>query len=339
MRLESLELVNFKNLTGESGKFVFKFPREFILQIYGPNGSGKSSFVEAIPFVLFGEPIERLSKKLVGKEGLVLGDYLTRGQKSATFTLEFEIDDAQDGKTHHYKIVRKLRAKADGGAEQYDATLHKDGAIYARKVTSVNESIKKIVQIDIKAMLSSNFVTQKDLMGLGESDYKDWERAINVILNLESFTRAKRDLNKTLRDELKPRETEVSIEKGTLEIKKNEMIQAERNFRHHFIGQYRYQKKIRKLEQEIIKFAFIEPASENLTDLNKQSKALVDAQKAVQELQNSYAQLGTEYSHYNTVLSEIRDLSDVRVLIPPLVEKIATSCNNLKDIKETNLLF
>ena len=73
----------------------------------------------------------------------------------------------------------------------------------------MDEEIKNIMRIDLNTMLASNYVGQNDLAKLVKMNYGNWLRTINSILNLGSFTKAKKGLDSRKKTILKPRLDEL----------------------------------------------------------------------------------------------------------------------------------
>ncbi|MDP3014458.1 MAG: SMC family ATPase [Candidatus Subteraquimicrobiales bacterium] len=146
MRLVSLQLKNYRKYEDE----LIEFP-DGLIGIVGPNGVGKSTLIEAIAWVLYGNPAARTTKEQIKRQGASSKDI-------CQVILEFEIAN------NHYQIIREMRG----------ADLASDAAVYINKQSAVRgiqptlDYTTRLIGLNKEAFFTSFFAKQKELNALAD---------------------------------------------------------------------------------------------------------------------------------------------------------------------------
>lgn len=316
---------------GKQEEFSIRFPDGFLC-ILGRNGSGKSSILHAIFFAFYGKTVNRLSLK----DNLNLEDYLSDGQKLCSVTLEFSIG------SDVYRIQRTLKKDKKGKVRQQSAKLYKEGldTPIASTITEANSFINELIKLTQNALMSSNLILQKDVDGLKEIDQNKWNDAINVILNLETFTKSqkvlKNEIKSNLEPELNSKNSEFDEQKDLMEeyINDYKRLLALRKEYVNINHEWRNYKKI------VEEYGFIEQNSiilSNLSDLNNDLKLIE------REVFNSHqikCQLINEVvillkaSIENNTLNDLPQIKDNLTTIKTKLETIHKHNNQINDIQD-----
>lgn len=143
MNYETLSLTNFRCYEDETVQFDTG-----VIVIHGRNGAGKSTLLEAAYFALYG------SSAL--ETGKTLANVVMHGKDNAEVTLRFQYNSSD------YIITRALKWRGDS-VSQTKCKLETPTDVY-EGVTTVDNKIKSLLQMDATAFINSAYVRQ------GEND-------------------------------------------------------------------------------------------------------------------------------------------------------------------------
>jgi exonuclease SbcC len=277
IELVSLHAKGFKRLDLEA---AISFPKGPLL-IYGLNESGKSTVMVAIPCGLFGMPLRPSRKASVE-------DYLNYSMDTGFVHLVFNIDGTE------YRVKRTMKRN---GTNVHELDIkYPDGK--TESLTGARAVNTRIIDdlhgINSDALLNSCMVEQKALGKLESSNKQDRINAITLLLNLEAFTAAERELKATKNVKNSSlQKAELDLEKWNAKKEKYEEAVAEKE---------RAEEKLKESEKELPKvLKLIEVLKEKL-----------DAISRVRSLEGEVKPLKVEEESFLKKIEEIKeDLEEV----------------------------
>jgi exonuclease SbcC len=191
MLLSRLHLSNFRQYRQLDLNF-----KDGITGIVGRNGSGKSTILEAVLWCLFGNRAAR-----TGKEGIK--SQLTPATDPCTVELEFILENAT------YCLTRSLVGKSS----RSEAHLHRHGHLDAVSTRGVDETIIRLIGLNLKGFLSSFFARQKELNALSDARPADRKDHLARMLGVGRLDNA----IQLLKEEIKTTRQRIEI-LGTLQV-------------------------------------------------------------------------------------------------------------------------
>jgi exonuclease SbcC len=330
MRLLSLNLENFR----QHRQTELVFP-EGLVGILGANGTGKSTILEAIAWAIYGN--ERSIVK-GGKDTLIWR--LAPPQSAAVAELSFVFGDDS------------FTIKRSQTSTKHSAELRRNNQVIANSTKAVDERIRELLKMNHEEFFNSYFTGQKDLQFLGSVGTGiNRERFIGKMLGYERITEAQGDTNKkgTIRYDRNVSKQEESRLKGAIEQINPEQIQTELTKTIEGIA--------RNQQQQIEVSQQLELVQANLTNTQNNINSLETKQKQYQELhtqiavkkdsytqaQQKVAELNQEISnlekqviHYEQLLEETKNLSDLQTQEQELKQTKDSSLQRNRIIRQLN---
>jgi len=178
MRLVNLNLKNYRKYADEA----IDFP-DGLIGIVGPNGVGKSTILEAIAWVLYGNPAARTTKEQIKRQGTNLADY-------CEVELEIQKDESLS------KIVRQMK----GANFSSDAAVYTDKKLMARGTHATTEYITEFLGLDREAFFTSFFAKQKELNTLSDLRPAERKNLIIKMLGIDLVDLAIQQIRQDVRD-------------------------------------------------------------------------------------------------------------------------------------------
>src|SRR6266511_2826963 len=160
MKLQRLRLVNFRQHADT--EIVFG---DGITGIIGPNGSGKTSLLEAIAWVIYGNPAARGDKDSIRN---------LRAKARAPVRVELEFGLG----THAYRVERGLN----------NAELHQDGVVVANSLKEVTSRLQRVLGMTHDEFFNTYFTGQKELAVLADATRPERAAFLSRVLRHEQLT-------------------------------------------------------------------------------------------------------------------------------------------------------
>ena len=160
MKLQRLRLVNFRQHADT--EIVFG---DGITGIIGPNGSGKTSLLEAIAWVIYGNPAARGDKDSIRN---------LRAKARAPVRVELEFGLG----THAYRVERGLS----------NAELHQDGVVVANSLKEVTSRLQRVLGMTHDEFFNTYFTGQKELAVLADATRPERAAFLSRVLRHEQLT-------------------------------------------------------------------------------------------------------------------------------------------------------
>ena len=301
MYLTSVQLENFR-------RFAFAqidFP-DGVVGIIGNNGAGKSTIIEAVAWALYGNDASRTDKEQIKRLG-------ARPQDICRVILDFQMNG------DNFRVVREMRGKSD----MPDASVIVNKEIVVRGSTPAIDFVKKSLNMDFRAFMTSFYARQKELNAL--SDFAPYQRkeVLLRMLGIEDVDLALKDL----RSDKKDLDTKLEVsraQKEDINLLRGEKEKIEKNLKSLKDGlkdkKLEFEESVKllqKREEEFIqqkeKFNLFNRLSNNLQVQNNQKKNLeeqINLQKAEKErlliLERDLVKLQGELVDYEKV-KKMRD--------------------------------
>jgi exonuclease SbcC len=208
MYLTSIQLENFR-------RFAFAqvdFP-DGVVGIIGNNGAGKSTLIEALAWALYGNDASRTDKEQIKRLG-------ARAQDICRVILDFQMNG------DNFRVVREMRGRSD----MPDASIIVNKEVVVRGSSQAIDFIKKSLDMDFKAFMTSFYARQKELNAL--SDFAPYQRK-EVLLRMLGIEDVDLAL-KTLRSDKRDLDTKLEVfraQKEDMNILKQEKERVEESLK------------------------------------------------------------------------------------------------------------
>jgi DNA repair exonuclease SbcCD ATPase subunit len=182
VRIDRIVLKNFKSIRDyDTGDLP-----DGIIGITGGNGQGKSTLLTAIAYALY------------GPESLSTGraDAVTWGEEKAEVSLYFTADSSQ------HVLTRTQDSKGTSKAKLWDM---ESGNQIASGPNVVNDTIERLIGIDLVGFQASVFSKQDDILGIGSLQPAKRASTILRLLGIEQIDKGIKSINdhsKQLKGEL-----------------------------------------------------------------------------------------------------------------------------------------
>ncbi|MCJ7507509.1 MAG: SMC family ATPase, partial [candidate division Zixibacteria bacterium] len=297
MYLTSVQLENFR-------RFAFAqvdFP-DGVVGIIGNNGAGKSTIIEAVAWALYGNDASRTDKEQIKRLG-------ARPQDICRVILDFQMNG------DNFRVVREMRGRSD----MPDASIIVNKEVVVRGSTPAIDFVKKSLNMDFRAFMTSFYARQKELNAL--SDFAPYQRkeVLLRMLGIEDVDIALKDL----RSDKKDLDTKLEVsraQKEDINLLRGEKEKIEQNLKSLKDGlkdkKLEFEESVKLLQkreeefaQQKEKFNLFNKLSSDLQVQNAQKKNLeeqINLQKAEKE------RLSVVEKELEKLQSELVDYEKVR---------------------------
>lgn len=313
MRLVNLNLRNYRKYADEA----IDFP-DGLIGIIGPNGVGKSTILEAIAWVLYGNPAARTTKEQIKRQGTNLTDYC-----------EVELEIQKDERLS--KIVRQMK----GANFSSDAAVYTDKKLMARGTHATTEYITEFLGLDREAFFTSFFAKQKELNTLSDLRPAERKNLIIKMLGIDLVDLSIQQIRQDVRDLISQTEILRTTLKDITSLESMLALKA--------IETKNLQKELKLKEKREKDLA--QARDETKIRFQKEEEKKENYQQLVQEYNITKSQLSSSTKNLEDVKADHNNLLKLKPLASQLesktcqLEEIKKECQRLTELKTGKLLL
>jgi exonuclease SbcC len=295
MRLRNIRLENYRRFK----EAELEFP-DGIVGIIGNNGAGKSTLMEAVAWALFGTDASRTSKDQIKSVFARKGDVCLA-------ILDFEMNG------DNFQVVRELR----GASNAVDASVIVNKKVAARGTTAVNELVKKTLNMDYKAFMTSFYAKQRELNTLSDLQPHKRKELLARMLGIETVDEALKNLRSDKRD------LELKLDFSKSQLKNKEELEIGKREKSKDLLLLKEKSRItkEKLNAENSKVKEMEESWEKVKSKYKEHVHLGQRISVTQtERQSLEAQLKSQEKEKDNLVSLTSNLEKLEKLLVPYEE-------------------
>ena len=281
------------------------------------NGAGKSSFLETIPFALFGKTARDINQTQIPN---------WKNKKKCQVVFRFKIDNVT------YEIKRGLKPNI--------LEIYKDGTLIDQDAhkTDYQSMFEEIFGMDVKMFMSlihSNVNNSANIMSMKKGDKRVF---LERMFGLEIYSAMNKLCNEKLRG-LENREYKIKTDIESMTEKVDSCTRLKIKFQLEIKSKQEIIEKVDEIEEDLLVLIEKNPNLETEVEeiQNEIRKKETDFQKITLQFETWKAKLDAELKHLEKEIKQIEDLEEQRkknTEVQARIDEIEKKTGKIKDIKE-----